>query len=175
MNGTDRHTAVAIINHWITALLVIAMLTLGLLARNAPNDGVEDYVMSAHIGLGFFTLLFVLWRVAWRMKEGFPRSIEGPAWQRGFARTVHVLILVAITGLVITGPLYLFTENEAIDVFGWFSVGLPLGGLEFLHEPAEAVHKFLAVPALIVLLVLHLAGGVVHILGHRSGRTPADL
>ncbi len=175
MTRTRHHSAVATINHWITALLVTAMLTLGLLARNSPNDGVEDYVMSAHIGLGFFTLLFVLWRVAWRIKEGFPDSIDGPAWQRGFARTVHVLILVAITGLVITGPLYLFTENEAIDVFGWFAVGLPLGGLEFLHEPAEAIHKFLAVPALIVLLVLHLAGGVLHIFNHRSGRTPADL
>ena len=175
MTRTEHHSAVSTVNHWITALLVIAMLTLGLLARNAPNDGIEDYVMSAHIGLGFFTLLFVLWRVAWRIKEGFPQSIEGPGWQRRFARIVHVLILVAITGLVITGPLYLFTENEPIDVFGWFSVGLPLGGLEALHEPAEAFHKFLAVPVLVVLLVLHIAGGVVHILGHRSARTPAEL
>jgi cytochrome b561 len=175
MPQNDRHSAVAVINHWITALLVIAMLTLGLLARNAPNDGIEDYVMSAHIGLGFFTLLFVLWRVAWRLMEGFPDTVTGPGWQRVVARAVHIAILITITGLVLTGPLYLFTENEAIDVFGWFSVGLPLGGLEFLHEPAEAIHKFLAVPVVIVLLALHIAGGVVHILDHRSARTPADL
>lgn len=175
MTSNRSHSRIATLNHWVTALLITAMLTLGLLGRSSPSETVEDYVMSAHVGLGFFTLLFVFWRVAWRIKEGFPDTVAGPTWQRRSARAVHVLILVTITGLVITGPLYLFTENEAIDVFGWFSVGLPLGGLEFLHEPAEAVHKFLALPVLVVLLLMHLAGGAVHILRHGNGRTPTEL
>jgi len=34
---TRRYSGISILNHWITALLVVAMLTLGLTARNAPD------------------------------------------------------------------------------------------------------------------------------------------
>ncbi|MDZ7782322.1 MAG: hypothetical protein U5K56_05025 [Halioglobus sp.] len=68
---TERYSGLSVLNHWITAVLVTAMLTLGLTARDAPEPA-EDYIMSIHIALGFFVLLFVVWRTGVRLLEGFP-------------------------------------------------------------------------------------------------------
>lgn len=170
---TERYSGVSTLNHWITALLVAAMLTLGLSARYAP-DAAEDYIMSIHIALGFFVLLFVVWRTAVRLREGFPDNADADALTRIGAWWVHRALLVVLALLVITGPLYLFTEGEGMDVFGWFTFHIPLESVEIVHEPAEEVHKFLAVYALPALLLVHFLGAARHYLAGRR-ETPSDL
>jgi len=170
---TQRYSGISILNHWITALLVVAMLTLGLSAREAP-DPAEDYIMSIHIALGFFVLLFVAWRTIVRLREGFPDNADADALTRIGAWWMHRALLVVLALLVITGPLYLFTEGEGMDVFGWFTFYIPLERVEIVHEPAEEVHKFLAVYALPALLAIHVLGAARHYLAGRR-ETPADL
>lgn len=170
---TQRYSGISILNHWITALLVTAMLTLGLTARDAP-DPAEDYIMSIHIALGFFVLLFIVWRTIVRLREGFPDNADADALTRTGSWWMHRALLLVLVLLVITGPLYLFTEGEGMDVFGWFTFYIPLGGIEVVHEPAEEVHKFLAVYALPALLVIHILGAARHYLAGRR-ETPADL
>jgi len=170
---TQRYSGISILNHWLTALFVVAMLTLGFSARSAL-DPAEDYIMSIHIALGFFVLLFVVWRTAVRLAEGFPDHAEADALTRTGAWWMHRALLAVLVLLVITGPLYLFTEGEGMNVFGWFTFYIPLQSIEIVHEPAEEVHKFLAVYALPLLLVVHLLGAARHYLGGRR-ETPADL
>ena len=90
------------------------------------------------------------------------------------SRITHSLILLALVVMVITGPLYLFTEGEGVDVFGWFTVAIPLESLSVLHEPVESIHIWLGVYGLPVLLVLHIAGAIRHYLG-RTNADPGDL
>jgi len=168
-----RYSGMSILNHWITALLVTAMLTLGLTARDAP-DAAEDYIMFIHVALGFFVLLFVAWRTVVRLREGFPDNAHADALTRIGAWWMHRALLAVLVLLVITGPLYLFTEGEGMKVFGWFTFYIPLESIKLVHEPAEEVHKALAVYALPALLVVHLLGAARHYLGGRR-ETPADL
>lgn len=167
MDTHARYSGLSILNHWIAALLIVVMLTLGLAAGGADSDAAEHYIMDLHIGLGFFVMLFVLWRVAWRLYEGFPPDSEADALTRYLGRTTHWALLALIAVQVVTGPLYLFTEGEGMDVFGWFSFYVPLEGLAFLHEPAEEIHKLLGEWVLPLLLGLHLLGGVRHYLTGR--------
>lgn len=172
MDSSRRYTGIAVINHWITALLVIAMLALGLAAGSAPGEEAEHYIIGVHIGLGFFTLLFVLWRVGYRLKQGFPPPLEGAPLEIGLMKAVHWLLLVALTLQVLTGPLYLFTEGEGMDVFGLFTFYLPLESLSAIHEPMEEIHVITGTYLLPILLVLHIAGGLRHFL-RSEPRRPA--
>lgn len=167
------YSGLSVLNHWLTALLVVAMLALGLAAGEAP-DAAEDYIMELHIALGFFLLLFVLWRVGFRIYEGFPEHAEAGALERVGAWWMHRLLLVVLVLLVLTGPLYLFTEGEGMNVFGWFTFHLPLERLEFIHEPAEEIHKFLGEFGLPALLILHFLAAAGHYLG-RQWKRAADL
>lgn len=146
------------------------MLTLGLLGDHAPGDSAENYIMQLHFSFGFFTALFVFWRVAIRIIEGFASYPAHQAvWERWFGRIVHIALLLTLLGLVISGPMYLFTEGEGINVFSWFTLPSPFSGeLETLHETAETIHKTLAVPVLGSLLALHFLGAIRHFarMGH---------
>ena len=175
MQNADRYSGLSTINHWVTAVLVLAMLLLGFMAAAAPNDDVEHFVMGIHVGLGFFVFLFVLWRTAVRLVEGFPPAVGDSPIERLLAGLVPRLILLAIVVMVFTGPLYIFTEGEAVNVFGWFEVAVPLESLSAIHEPVEIIHAVTGLYILPVLLGLHFLGAIKHFLTTGRRQTPADL
>ncbi|MAN51136.1 MULTISPECIES: cytochrome b [unclassified Marinimicrobium] len=172
-SGRESYSAISVINHWITVLLVMAMLILGLLASAAP-DSAEDFIMSVHVSLGFFVFWFVLWRAAYRVHQGFPPTQGQTPWQRQLAWWVHRLVLGLLVLQVFTGPLYLFTENEGVNVFGWFTVLIPLESLAFIHEPVEVLHVITGLYVLPALLLLHIVGAF-HYFWQRRSVTPAEL
>lgn len=174
MTRPNRYSGISTLNHWITALLVVAMLVLGFVAGGAPDENTEHYIMGVHISLGFFVLLFVIWRVAHRLYEGFPDTIGRSPLERRAAWAVHRLLLIVLVLQVLSGPLYLFTEGEGVNVFGWFTVYIPLESLSVLHEPAETVHVVTGIYILPLLLLAHLLGAAVHFLRDKR-ETPADL
>jgi len=174
MANQSGYSGMSVINHWVTALLVTAMLVLGWTAAAAPGEDSEHYIMSAHIGLGFFVLLFVIWRTAFRLVEGFPPNSGQTQLERWVAYIVHRLLLALLVIQVLTGPLYLFTEGEAMSVFGWFSIALPLESLSVLHEPSEWLHVVIGIYVFPALLAVHFMGALRHFLG-RNQTTPADL
>lgn len=175
MTEIQRYSWVSTINHWITALLVVVMLVLGFGVAAAPTEAVESYIMAMHQGIGFFTLLFVLWRTGYRLYEGFPPTLGESEWQRRAAWWAHRIILTLLVLQVVTGPLYLFTEGEGVEVFGWFTFYLPLGALGALHEPAELIHVLVGTYLLPLVLLAHFAGAVRHFMVRDRQETPADL
>ena len=175
MTDQKRYSSISTINHWVTALLVVVMLALGYAAGAAPSEAIENYVLGIHISLGFFVLIFVAWRVLFRLYEGFPESLGKTAFERWVAYAVHMAILILLALQVATGPLYLFTENECMDVFGWFSLCLPLGSLSVIHEPMEWSHVNVGMYLLPALLILHFLGAVRHYAKSEKQETPADM
>ena len=175
MSDQYRYSSISTINHWVTALLVVVMLALGLTAAAAPSEAVENYILGIHISLGFFVLIFIAWRVLFRLYEGFPQNIGKTAFERRAAYLTHRAILILLVVQVISGPLYLFTENECLTVFGWFSVCLPLESLSIIHEPMEWFHVSVGTYLLPALLVLHFVGAIRHYVKREQQETPADL
>src|SRR5699024_7328195 len=126
MSDTNRYSGIAIINHWLTAVLVVIMLLIGFAAAFAPGKDVRGYLMGMHVSVGFFVLLFVLWRVFWRLYEGFPPNVGPTGGERWLAWLVHRLILISLVVQVLTGPLAIFLGGHAVNVFGWFSFRIPV-------------------------------------------------
>lgn len=167
METHSRYSGLSILNHWVTAILVFIMLTLGLMADEAPDRSSGGYIMDVHIALGFFVFIVVAWRVTHRLWQGFPPRPEAGALERYAGGLTHRLLLVALVVLVVSGPLYLFTEGEGIDVFGWFEVYIPLARFDAIHEPAETVHAITGGTLLPILIGIHFAGALYHYLMQR--------
>lgn len=175
MSDQSRYSLVATINHWVTALLIVVMLALGLAAGAAPAEDIEDYVLGVHISLGFFVFVFIAWRVLFRLCEGFPQNIGETAFERRAAYITHRAILILLVVQIITGPLYLFTENECMNVFGSFSICLPLASLSMLHDPAEWFHVNIGTYLLPAVLIFHFMGAVRHYANRKRQETPSDM
>ena len=174
MKTPRDYSGVSTLNHWITAILVSVMFVLGIVGGHAPAESTKEYVMGVHIALGFFVFWFILWRVVYRLYEGFPPSQGQTPLESRAAYFTQILILFMLALQVITGPLYIFTEGEAMDIFGWFSISVPLESQGILHEPAEIVHIYLGTYLLPILIGIHFLGAARHYLTKRQ-ETPADL
>lgn len=75
--------------------------------------------MGWHKALGVFVLGFGLWRVGWRMVQGFAAESEKmPPWQRSVARAVHVLLLAAIVLMPLSGILMTVAGGRGQGVGG---------------------------------------------------------
>ncbi|KFZ30841.1 cytochrome B561 [Pseudidiomarina salinarum] len=157
----DTHySGLSRINHWLGLIFVVIMMTLGYMMFFATDRAAGNYAETAHIGIGFFAFWFILWRTVYRLRQGFPKT-HSSKLKNAVARSIHYLILLILIVLILTGPLYLFTENEALTVFNWFSINLDLTALAAIHEPVEEIHKLAGIYILPILLIVHIAAAML--------------
>jgi cytochrome b561 len=164
----EKYTTVAIVLHWLMALLVLVLIGLGWFMVDLPQGPDRSYYFALHksIGLTVFALLGV--RVAWRIRHRPPAlpSFMG-RWQAAVARTVHlgfyaVLLVQPVTGYVSSS----FSGYKT----RWFGVPLPHWGWQDapLNELFTEIHVVVSL-ALVCLIALHLLGVLLHlVLGERS-------
>lgn len=158
---TSSYGEISLLNHWVTGTLVLVLLTLGLAAEFMPYDNAEDLLIFWHSSLGLILIPLAAWRIAWRINQRFPSEEATGKQELRFKRFVQISLLIAVGLQVITGPLYLWTEAEALPFFGLFSIPSPFAQeAEALHEAVEFVHKKVANPVFLILIGLHIAGAI---------------
>jgi len=130
--------------HWIIAALVIFQIVahdgiVQVWLQRMRGDIPNEFSPNPHALIGTVILVLVLWRLWLRLTRGAPAMPdETPAPLRWLALGVHGLLYLLLIGMPIAGAV------------AWF-VGIP--------QPALA-HS-LAAKLLYVLVLLHVAGGLV--------------
>src|ERR1700686_4894024 len=103
-NTRDRYGALAVLFHWVIAILVIALAALGLYMVRLPDAGFDKEkirLILLHKEVGVIVLFLVALRFAWRMSNVIPRLVENlPDWQKLAARFVHL----SFYGLLVALP-----------------------------------------------------------------------
>jgi len=151
-NTSTSYGSVAIVLHWLMALMIFAMFGLGLwmVQLNYYDSWYHD-APYLHKAVGMLLLLMLLFRIVWRLINTRP-DLMGESWEKFIALLVHrshYLLLFAIT---ISGYLIPTAESVGIDVFGLFVVP---ASVSFTKEQAD----------LIGLLHLYIAWVVIGLAG----------
>jgi cytochrome b561 len=153
--------AVSRLNHWIGALFVLLLLGIGLYFSDMPRGAEKTYWRSLHIAIGTVAMLFLLFRVFWRMRSSSPQAVpQAPALRR-IAHIVHTLLLVAIVVMVVSGPLIQWLGGRPFGIFDWVKFASPLAKSEVWHDRMEVLHGWTAW-VIIYLVGLHLLGVIKH-------------
>lgn len=160
MNTSTHYSALAQFMHWLTVIALSIMLTLGFMMVFADERTFKHAVEGIHVTTGFYLGLFLLVRIGFRASAGF-RAPE-PDEQTTFklAKGLQSLMLLTLLVVLITGPLYLFTEGEGIALSSQTTWLIDLSGWSWLHEPAEEIHKILATYVLPGLIALHMLAAI---------------
>ncbi len=157
----DRLSIQTIGLHWLLALAMIGMLAFGLILEDMPKGDTKTALMWWHKGLGVAILVLAVWRLGWRMNQGFPAALShAPAWQETAATLAHWFLLLGTLFMPISGMLMSLSHNRSIDVLGLFTIPA-LGEIEALHDVSEAVHG-LGGKLLIAAIILHVVGAIKH-------------
>jgi cytochrome b561 len=167
-----RYTRVAVVLHWLVAVLIVANVALGLSADHVPDAWARP-VIDTHKSIGITVLGLVLLRVLWRLAHPPPPLPSTYSrWERVGSRAAHGLLYVLMLMLPLSGWLHDSAWKDAathpmqlFGLFGWPRIGyvmaLPPATRETLHTLFGDVHAFLGY-ALYVLVALHILGALKH-------------
>lgn len=157
------------LNHWTVGALVIALLGMGIVFHDMPRGPERAELQALHVSIGVIAILPILFRVFWRVREGFPAPLPGPRWQHVTAKIVHWGLLIVLIGMVVSGPLAAWSSPQAtIEVFGLFAIPSPFGASPGLHEAMENMHAVLARPFLLVFIAIHILAVLKHLVIDRD-------
>jgi cytochrome b561 len=155
--------------HWVTALLVIIMIPVGLVMVQEPPQPWQDRLYVLHKALGPLVLLLVLTRLGWRAFHPAPPLPDTvPRLQQFAAGTVHAALYTALIVQGISG--YVFVDAGDFPTEALRALGVPpfIPKNEPLSKAAQAVHIACAF-VLIALLVMHVGAAAFHGLVKRDG------
>ena len=121
-----RYSRVAIVLHWLTALLIIGMLAVGkYMVSLAEDDSLRFALTQWHKSFGLTILALTLLRIVWRFthkKPALPASMRG--WERFAAHSSHILFYLLIIFLPLSGWLMVSASplNITTYLFDWIRV-----------------------------------------------------
>jgi cytochrome b561 len=149
-------------NHWFGAIVMIAMILLGLALANVEFvRSTRLTLMMLHKATGFLLLFWGAWRVWWRSRLGFPSPIPAqPAWQERFARAVHVTLLATLLIMPVSGIADALLGGRDIKLYG-LAVIPPIAKIAAIEEFAGFVHTVTGY-ILAVLVMVHIAAALYH-------------
>jgi cytochrome b561/polyisoprenoid-binding protein YceI len=167
-NTPSSYGAVAKTLHWLTALGILLMLPLGLIAAEASYDSAEALarkatLFSLHKTLGVGLFLIALLRILWAVTQPKPAPLHPERRAEGMAaETVHWLLYGSLVAVPLSGWIHHAATDGFAPIWGPFGQTLPLVPKSALVAGVAAGlhHVFLWV--LIAALGLHVAGAVKH-------------
>jgi cytochrome b561 len=155
----DRYGKVAISIHWLSTILILALLGSGFRAGNAVDAAAKAGFLRFHIPVAILVLLLTLFRLVWWWRFDLkPLPVTGsPRWQENSARWIHVAFYVVILGMAFSGVGLMVLSGAAPAVFGEPGAVLP----NFADYPPRAPHGAGGI-ALLFLLALHGGAAIYH-------------
>lgn len=164
-NSEGRYGAVAMALHWLMALLLGALVVLGLFMTRLPDVGFDTRKIALilyHKHLGVLALLLVTLRVLWRVGNVLPRLVEGlPDWQKVAARLVHLCFYALMLALPLTGWLMSSATGISVSFFGLFTLPDLVSYDDRLFRTLVDVHRYLGY-ALVACMAVHIGAALRH-------------
>lgn len=166
----ERYTKVAIILHWVIALMIIGLIAAGILmTKLEPYSSLQVNMYQIHKSFGITVLLLSLVRLIWRLTHKPPALPDHmPGWEKLAARFTHVAFYLVMIGMPLLGWAMVSVSPLNIPTKLFFTVPWPhlpiLPGIENKKE-VEEVFKFLHAnigKATIVLILLHVGAALKH-------------
>lgn len=146
--------------HWGIAALVLGQLVLGAVIAGMQVNLSNLWLFSLHKSIGISVLALMVLRLIWHRISPVPAPLAGVArWQIVLARATHAAFYVLLIAVPLTG--WVASGASGLDVVVFGGVVLPpLSAPSIAVEDGFfALHQVLT-KVLMVLIVLHIAGGV---------------
>lgn len=168
-NTSDTFGFVTRALHWVTALLVLTAIPIGLWIANAEFSLAILPFFARHKTLGILVLFLIISRILWHRFTPPPVSLpHGIAWQDRLARWVHLAFYILLVAMPLSG--WIASSATGIDtvVFGIWTLPAIAPASETWENIGFLVHGILG-KVLIALIILHVGGALFRTVVKRDG------
>lgn len=161
-NPADRWGPVSQLLHWLIALLVVVMATIGLLMVDMPNTPRKIEIYALHKSLGLTVLALATLRLAWRIHAGRPDAVTGtPRWQARVATLTHGALYALVFAMPLSGWLFNSAAGYPLHWFGLFNLPAIASFDRELRDLAGSLHEA-GFWLLLTLVILHAGAAFYH-------------
>jgi len=148
--------------HWVIALLVIGMLSMGFFLSSL-SEAIQPMAIMYHRSTGITILFLVLFRLYWLFCKGKPALPSHiPLWEKRLSHAVQASMYLCLLLMPLIGWAMSMAANHAPVFFGLFTMSIP--GIpvdKALSNELFNLHRLFAY-ILIALISLHLLGVLKH-------------
>lgn len=159
-NGENRFGLVAILLHWVMAILIIGLLALGLYMVRLPINHEKLRLYGWHKEYGLLVLWLVIIRFIWRITNITP-NLSLPWFEMLAARLVHWAFYGFMLAMPISGWLVTSAAGLPASFFGLFTLPNLVAPNEALRHDFEFIHHWLGY-ALMATIFLHASAALKH-------------
>ena len=157
-----RYTKIAMLLHWLVALLIIATFFLGLSMVAIPGfSPTKLKYFSWHKWMGVTVLLLAVIRILWRKANRPPPLASIPAWQHKIADGMHVLLYLLIFAVPISGYLYSYAAGVPVVYLGLWQMPALIDPNPELKATLKTVHYVLTM-TMAAAVVAHALAALKH-------------
>jgi cytochrome b561 len=159
-----RYSNIAVAFHWLTALLVLFQIWLGLSFADMAQGPERGQLFTWHKTIGSLIFLIVLARLTYRLNNPPPPyPPQLPQWERVAGTWSHRLFYLLLIAMPIGGYLAVsgHSKGPTTTLLGGVQIPVIPGVSEQLGEVAGIIHSA-AAWVLIALIVLHAAAALKH-------------
>ena len=167
--AAERYGNVAVLFHWLVALLILATFPLGVYMADLSFSPAKLKYYSWHKWLGVTIFALAALRLLWRATHRPPPPMPGqPRWQLAAAHGTHVLLYLLMLGLPLSGWLYSSAAGVPTVYLGLWQLPDLLQRDDGLKATLKLVHLWLGY-VLAALVLLHVAAALKHSIVDRDG------
>ncbi len=180
---STRYSKTAVILHWLIAIFIVLMFSLGWFMADLPKDGPKQmaydlfdlgiytwqlteeasprtFYFNLHKSLGLTALALIALRILWRITHTPPAPLSSyKAIEKKIATATHHALYLLMLAVPVTGLIMAVNSKYGVK---WFGVDL-IAGLD--NKPVrdffEHTHELVGL-VLLALIVIHLLGALKH-------------
>jgi cytochrome b561/polyisoprenoid-binding protein YceI len=174
-NTATSYGQVARTLHWLTALLILTAMPLGIIANDAPfATGAElaakAQLFSLHKTVGIAAFAVALIRILWALTQTRPEPIHPDRrWETRMAEVVHWTLYLSLVIVPLSGWVHHAATDGFAPILWPLGQDLPLVPTsDTVAKTAAALH-WLFTKILFASIALHILGALKHALIDRDG------
>jgi cytochrome b561 len=156
-----RYDRITIAFHWLTALLVTALVGTSFAWKYTPRDWGLKSLESLHISLGIILAAVLVGRLLWRAIAGRKLAAAGSTATALLSRLVHWALYGLLALQVALGFGLRWLQGDVFRFFQLFSIPSPFSPDRTLAHQFQELHE-LAAWALIIVAGGHAVAALVH-------------
>jgi len=168
MTQQPHYGTIAKVFHWLIVAFLVIQYPLGWLMPDIHRGMQPGDAMTWHISIGTIILALIAMRLAWRLTHPVAPESSQPRWQRLSSEAAHWSLYVLVLATTLSG--WLFASARGWRVSWLFAVPLPMPTAENpqLGKAIDGWHQYFEW-ALLILIGVHVAAALIHLLYYRDG------
>ena len=158
-NSNLKYGIIHIALHWITAIMIVALLVIGLYMKSIPFN---PNIYFLHKSCGFAVFILVIIRLFWKFVN------PSPEFDTKISKKVQILTKLGTVGLYgflilmpLSGILMSLLYGVPVPFFGFFQINPMFEINKTYAHFFEEIHEAM-VPMFIILILVHSVMALVH-------------